>query len=956
MDILAARMGLGPTKPATEQVVKPPIRIHLPLSLNDPEKNDFDFAELLKKAKAERDGTTVPSSSGNGETSGVGESSALSDAEQDSVDKPKTTRRKKFDPEDEYDLDDDFIDDTDLFYAEVTHPPPSTWDYGFFAWKGPVENFFKEYNAKQQALEKEKAAAALPTNGRKKRGPRKEKKAASSSAPSSPPKKKQAASPAPTPDAAPLPTPTSKAKKKQAVSPSEPSSAPSSPNVFKKPLPLQPDVVPSTPTPSSPQKTKKKRTVTSSSKQSMSVSKADDIPTTPSAPKTSFPMLSMNTTPPQDLLNASPLPTLPPTAPSTGRTTPVAADHEDLSSLSSVLNSFDDDDTPLSTNILVKKKRKKDVTTSSKDKDKERKKRKTVPLDVNITERKDAPTSIAIQQSTHHEKHAKNGEVKAEKHSKGAESKEKRKRLSGVGESDLELKKKKHRKNKDAGEGDAGEDAHFVKSAKKSLGKSKKDKAAPQKAGLSLPSEVRDLMEHLAMEAQEVNCDGKTYPAPLKPSIEALVASALKHDCLDDTFFGALADILKMGVKATKRILHPVVLKQRERSFKAQLNEYYTLLRKHIDEKLPGQKKAFEEAMAAYIKLKQEDPESAAKAPEMRFRWNDTTRRLVWNILVTEWHAAELESDIKALTTGTERPATNELLFRKAAYAKLVTVWPDPWMDSHSVSREYSAFKRKLEKNPVPVVNSPGALTSAVMLPSGGIAIRPDPFQKKPRQRLSSPPTALSKKVETNRPTGASGSVSVEVVSKGWNVNSEALEAVPSMFETPGKAKPALLPKPAPVSSSSKTSSKDQSRHEPAIETPLGPERRLWPSEGERTTKSRISVEDLVEPSPKVEKKKTKRKDSCGSTAGGSPTENNVNTGEAQKAGRARISVDNLVEPRKKSTKRRGSGSPAGDLDGDGRVSSPRPAAKASMESGPSSASALRNVGELHDMDISDTD
>lgn len=52
--------------------------------------------------------------------------------------------RKRFDPEDEYDLDDDFVDDSDMFFGDVNYVPPKKWDFGFFAWRGRIENFFKE--------------------------------------------------------------------------------------------------------------------------------------------------------------------------------------------------------------------------------------------------------------------------------------------------------------------------------------------------------------------------------------------------------------------------------------------------------------------------------------------------------------------------------------------------------------------------------------------------------------------------------------------------------------------------------------------------------------------------------------------------------------------------------------------------------------------------------------------
>lgn len=61
--------------------------------------------------------------------------------------------RKRFDPEDEYDLEDDFVDDSDMFFGDVNYVPPKKWDFGFFAWRGQIENFFKGESVGAPAIE-----------------------------------------------------------------------------------------------------------------------------------------------------------------------------------------------------------------------------------------------------------------------------------------------------------------------------------------------------------------------------------------------------------------------------------------------------------------------------------------------------------------------------------------------------------------------------------------------------------------------------------------------------------------------------------------------------------------------------------------------------------------------------------------------------------------------------------
>ncbi|TPX48154.1 hypothetical protein SeMB42_g01755 [Synchytrium endobioticum] len=79
-------------------------------------------------------------------------------------DGPLSKKKKRTRPTwDDYDLDDAFIDDSDLFGAEVNYAPPAKWDYGFFVWRGPVENFFDEYGV----IEDAQSAGESPQSKRK---------------------------------------------------------------------------------------------------------------------------------------------------------------------------------------------------------------------------------------------------------------------------------------------------------------------------------------------------------------------------------------------------------------------------------------------------------------------------------------------------------------------------------------------------------------------------------------------------------------------------------------------------------------------------------------------------------------------------------------------------------------------------------------------------------------------
>ncbi|CAI2181782.1 19128_t:CDS:2 [Funneliformis geosporum] len=93
-----------------------------------------------------------------------------------------------------------------------------------------------------------------------------------------------------------------------------------------------------------------------------------------------------------------------------------------------------------------------------------------------------------------------------------------------------------------------------------------------------------------------------------------------------------------------------------------------------------------------------------------KFRWEETTRSLLWKIVQAEmsivvmsndlWYVLEEEAEEKS-----ER--YSEQTQRKHLYQNLLTVWPSGWMTSYEIARVYSAYKRYLRDRP------PAASTSA---------------------------------------------------------------------------------------------------------------------------------------------------------------------------------------------------------------------------------------------------
>ncbi|KAJ3132071.1 hypothetical protein HK101_004639, partial [Irineochytrium annulatum] len=140
-------------------------RLHVKVDFNLNQSNIFNCLELMKqqrpdvlptppKQRHKKKSNPAPATASTSgadamdtEASGLveGGSDGNSSENEDGHDAP--TKRRVIHPEDVYDLEDDFIDDAEMYYTEGGYIPASTSNYGFFIWKGPIENYFEEFAA-----------------------------------------------------------------------------------------------------------------------------------------------------------------------------------------------------------------------------------------------------------------------------------------------------------------------------------------------------------------------------------------------------------------------------------------------------------------------------------------------------------------------------------------------------------------------------------------------------------------------------------------------------------------------------------------------------------------------------------------------------------------------------------------------------------------------------------------
>ncbi|RHZ82155.1 hypothetical protein Glove_113g11 [Diversispora epigaea] len=77
-----------------------------------------------------------------------------------------------------------------------------------------------------------------------------------------------------------------------------------------------------------------------------------------------------------------------------------------------------------------------------------------------------------------------------------------------------------------------------------------------------------------------------------------------------------------------------------------------------------------------------------------KFRWDDTTRRLLWRIVQEEMAWVSMSNELNEADEKSERHS--EQTCRKSLYQALLKIWPTDWMTSYEIARVYSAYKRYL--------------------------------------------------------------------------------------------------------------------------------------------------------------------------------------------------------------------------------------------------------------------
>ncbi|KAI8985272.1 hypothetical protein BDB01DRAFT_789524 [Pilobolus umbonatus] len=227
-----------------------------------------------------------------------------------------------------------------------------------------------------------------------------------------------------------------------------------------------------------------------------------------------------------------------------------------------------------------------------------------------------------------------------------------------------------------------------------------------------LDPEVLALVEKIRKDATLENFENKAkFPPNLKPTVlEAGLVTLRKFKTIDDNLVFHLMTILPYNRFTLKKFLTTKAGQLRVDELQQEIDELAILLKQTIDRMMPEQQRQFNEKIAStptnveIVKLDEDE------RPTPKFRCNDEVRKILYDIIQTEEQSIYVSNQIAILRDYPERPEVvlNESKARKSMYQRLLSCWPEGWMNTYEMSRQYSQYKAKVVSQTSDKVNTAG--------------------------------------------------------------------------------------------------------------------------------------------------------------------------------------------------------------------------------------------------------
>ncbi|KAI8381234.1 Ubinuclein conserved middle domain-containing protein [Radiomyces spectabilis] len=330
-----------------------------------------------------------------------------------------------------------------------------------------------------------------------------------------------------------------------------------------------------------------------------------------------------------------------------------------------------------------------------------------------------------------------------------------------------------------------------------------------------LDPDMELLVEKLRQDsAKESFANKAKFPVSLRPTMLDIGTLMFRQNHkLDDNLVSHLMTILPYNRFTLKKYLMTKAGPLRVKELQTKIDELSVNLKSIVDKMMPEQQRQHDEKVSAVQQQKSQSTDQSSQtansaAPDpapsteedpvlaTKFRCNDEVRRIIYEIMKLDSILTILKNEIAGLTNKNENVMA-EGKARKQMYQKLLSCWPEGWMTTYEISRQYSQYKLKMDKNRNDDVKQTSATNAASnkktgikrpAVSTGGSAGAED---VKKRKKLSpQPPSSrpLPDKSESNNPTLSSTTLAPEKDSLPKQPSSTAETSAyfhPSSTDTP---------------------------------------------------------------------------------------------------------------------------------------------------------------------------
>ncbi|KAI8575965.1 hypothetical protein K450DRAFT_259198 [Umbelopsis ramanniana AG] len=224
---------------------------------------------------------------------------------------------------------------------------------------------------------------------------------------------------------------------------------------------------------------------------------------------------------------------------------------------------------------------------------------------------------------------------------------------------------------------------------------------------------VEKIMDRLREDVAKEDFAVKSkFPPTLRPTVLAAGTLVFRQaNGPDDNFVNHLMAILPYNKFTLRKFLYKQVGPLRIDELQTEIDGMITVLKQQVDEAMPAQIKQHAEIVA---KTKEEDGPKPSEGSDAttddnakedgeqagsatRFRFNEETRKTLYNIMKAEVARTSLKNELNQLLKTNEQPIS-ETTARKQMYQRLMQCFPDGWMTTYDMSRQYSQYKVRQQK------------------------------------------------------------------------------------------------------------------------------------------------------------------------------------------------------------------------------------------------------------------